>query len=75
MPPEIPSSPSAAATWVFAIATRVLARSLNVPEPHVASTGAYVCARVAAAEDRAARTLCPFALGRRLRAWLANRTA
>ncbi|HXI08403.1 MAG: hypothetical protein ACRC1G_02920 [Bradyrhizobium sp.] len=62
-------SPAAIAGWIVAIATRLLARSLNMPEPLVQSTGAYVFVQVAAAETRAARTLCPFALVRRLRAW------
>jgi hypothetical protein len=69
MTPESPLSPSAIAEWVLAVATRLLARSLNMPEPLVTSTGAYVYAQVAAAETRAARSLCPFALARRLRAW------
>ena len=67
--------PAAIAEWIFAIATRLLARSLNMPEPLVVSTGAYVVAQVAAAESRAAKTLCPFALVRRLRAWLGELTA
>ena len=67
--------PAAVAEWTLAIATRLLARSLNMPEPLVHSTGAYVFAHVAAVETRAARTLCPFALARRLRAWLRNLTA
>ncbi len=70
MTPESPLSPSVLAEWVLAIVTRLLARSLNMPEPLVVSTGAYVYAQVAAAETRAAKTLCPFALARRLRAWL-----
>ena len=69
MTPESPLSPSAVAAWILTVATRLLARSLNMPEPLVVSTGAYVYAQVAAAETRAARTLCPFALARRLRAW------
>ena len=68
MTPESPS-PAAIAGWIAAVATRLVARSLNMPEPLVASTGAYVFAQVAAAETRAARTLCPVALARRLRAW------
>jgi hypothetical protein len=68
MTPESPL-PAAIAEWVLALATRLLARSLNMPEPLVASTGAYVFAQVAAAETRAAKSLCPFALARRLRAW------
>jgi hypothetical protein len=75
MPPESPLHPAAVAAWILAIATRFLARSLNLPEPLVASTGAYVFAQVAAAETRAAKTLCPFALARRRRAWFRELTA
>ena len=75
MTPESPLLSAAIAEWLLAIATRLLARSLNMPEPLVASTGAYVFAHVAAAETRAARTLCPFALARRLRAWFRGLTA
>ena len=74
MTPESPL-PAAIAGWILAIATRLLARSLNMPEPLVASTGAYVFAQVAAAEARAANTLCPLALARRLRAWFHDLTA
>ena len=75
MTPESPLQPPAIVEWVLAIATRLLARSLNMPEPLVHSTGAFVFAQVAAAETRAARTLCPFALARRLRAWFHDLTA
>jgi hypothetical protein len=75
MTPESPLQPAAIAEWVLAIATRLLARSLNMPEPLVYSTGAYVYAQVAAAETRAAKTLCPFAAARRLRAWFRDLTA
>ena len=75
MTPESPLQPAAIAVWILAIATRFLARSLNMPEPLVASTGAYVFAHVAAAETRAAKSLCPFALARRLRAWFRDLTA
>jgi hypothetical protein len=75
MTPESPLQPTAIAEWVLAIATRLLARSLNMPEPLVYSTSAYVYAQVAAAETRAAKTLCPFALARRLRAWFRDPTA
>ncbi len=47
----------------------MLARSLNMPEPLVHSTGVFVFAQVQAAETRAAKTLCPFRLLRQLRAW------
>jgi hypothetical protein len=75
MTPESPLHPAAIAAWIFAITTRLLARSLSMPEPLVVSTGAYVYAQVAAAESRAAKTLCPFALARRLRAWFHDLTA
>jgi len=74
MTPESPLQPAALAEWILGIATRLLARSLNMPEPLVHSTGAYVFAQVAAVETRAARTLCPFALARRLRAFLHDLT-
>ncbi len=75
MNPESPLQPAAIAEWIVAVATRLLARSLNLPEPLVASTGAYVFAQVAAAETRAAKTLCPVALTRRLCAWFRDLTA
>ena len=75
MNPESPLQPAAIAEWIVAIATRLLARSLNLPEPLVTSTGAYVFAQVAAAETRAAKTLCPVALTRRLRAWFRDLAA
>jgi hypothetical protein len=73
MTPESPLT--ASAEWILGIATRLLARALNMPEPLVHSTGAYVFAHVAAVETRAAKTLCPFALTRRLRAWFRRLTA
>lgn len=45
-------------------------RSLNMPEPLLHDAGAFVFAHVQAAEQRAAKTLCPFAL---LRQALARR--
>ena len=61
--------------WALNTSTWLLARSLNMPQPLVHSTGAYVFAHVAAVETRAARTLCPIGLARRLRAWFRNFTA
>lgn len=66
---------AAIAEGALNLATRLLARSLNMPEPLVASTGAYVVAHVAAVETRAAKTLCSVRLARRLRAWFRDRTA
>lgn len=75
MTPESPLQPAAIAEWILAVATRLFARSLNMPEPWVASTGAYVYAHVAAAETRAAKKLCPVALARCRRAWFQDLTA
>ncbi|MGQ0684135.1 hypothetical protein [Bradyrhizobium sp.] len=74
-PQHNPLQPAAIAEWALNMATWLVARSLNMPQPLVHSTGAYVYAQVAAAETRAARTLCPFAHARRLRAWFRDLTA
>jgi len=55
--------------WATTLATRLLARSLNMPEPLVHSAGDYVVAQVTAFEHSVARSLCPFRLARLLRAW------
>jgi hypothetical protein len=59
--------------WAMALATRMLARSLNVPEPLVHSTGDYVVAQVIAFEHGVGRSLCPYRLARLLRAWWRGR--
>jgi hypothetical protein len=56
-------------SWAMAFATRMLARSLNMPEPLVHSTGDYVVALVIAFEHGIGRSLCPFRLARLFRAW------
>ncbi len=59
--------------WLLRFATRLLARSLNVPEPLVHSTGDFVVAQVVAFEHSVGKnlgkSLCPFRLARLLRAW------
>ena len=50
--------------WAVAFATRMLARSLNMPEPLLHSTGDYVVARVTAFEHGVSRSLSPFRLAR-----------
>jgi hypothetical protein len=55
--------------WAMTLATRMLARSLNMPEPLVHSTGDYVVAQVTAFEHSIGRSICPFRLARLLRAW------
>jgi len=61
---------AAAIPWTLNLATWLLARSLNMPEPLVHSAGVLLFAQVQAAETRAAKSLCPFRLLRQLRAWL-----
>lgn len=55
--------------WAVTLASRMLARSLNMPEPLLHSTGDYVVAQVTAIELSVGRSLCPFRLARLLRAW------
>lgn len=56
------------------LATRLLARSLNMPEPLVHTTGMLVFARVTAIENRVGRTLSPIRLLRRLQSRLRQTT-
>jgi hypothetical protein len=67
-----PSTFSAAGmmSWMLHLATRMLARALNMPEPLVHTTGAFVFAQVQAVETRAAKTLCPARLLRQFQDWL-----
>jgi hypothetical protein len=66
------ASPSAAGlipcllNWLLKLATRLLARSLNMPEPLVHTTGAFVFAQVQAVENSVGRTLCPIRMWRAL---------
>jgi hypothetical protein len=46
-------------SWLLHLAIRLLARSLNMPEPLVYDTGVFVFARVQAVENSVGRTLCP----------------
>lgn len=55
--------------WAVKFATRVLARSLNMPEPLVHSTGDFVVAQVLAFEHGVGKSLCPFRLARIIRAF------
>jgi hypothetical protein len=57
------------APWLLKLATRLLARSLNMPEPLVHSTGVFVFAQVQAVENSVAKSLCPLRLAPRLLAW------
>jgi hypothetical protein len=55
--------------WLLNLATRLLARSLQLPEPMVHDTGAYVFAQVQAIENSIGKALCPIRLLRQLRSW------
>ncbi|HEX9471994.1 MAG TPA: hypothetical protein VF957_20925 [Bradyrhizobium sp.] len=56
--------------WMLNLATRLLARVLNMPEPIVHDTGVFVFAQVLEIENSVGRTLCPVRLLRRFQAWL-----
>ena len=64
------TSPAGIIPWMLNLATRLLARTLNMPEPLVHHTGAFVFAQVQTFETNVGKTLCPIRLKRRLRAWL-----
>jgi hypothetical protein len=52
------------------LATWLLARSLNLPQPMVHDTGIFVFVQVQAIENRIGKALCPVRLMRRLRSLL-----
>ena len=52
--------------WLFNLATWLLARSLNMPEPLVHAAGLFVFVRVQAFENSLLKALCPMRLMRRL---------
>jgi hypothetical protein len=56
--------------WSLNLATWLLARSLNMPEPVVHDTGVFVFVQVQTIENRVFRTLSPKRLVRRLRSLL-----
>lgn len=63
--------PSAAdlAMWLLNLATRLLARALDMPEPLVHHTGMFVYIRVQEVETSIGRKLCPVRLWRRVQTW------
>jgi hypothetical protein len=60
-------SPAGMIPWMLNLATRLLARILNMPEPLLHTTGVFVFAHVQAVEDSVGKTLCPIRLLRQLR--------
>jgi hypothetical protein len=61
-----------AGTWLLNMASFVVARALNMPQPLVHSTGIYVFAHVEAVETSIGKSLCPRRLWRRFRALLSH---
>ena len=62
-------SSAAPLPWMLNLATRLLARSLNMPEPLLHSTGVFVFAHVQSIENSVGKTLCPVRLLRQLQIW------
>jgi hypothetical protein len=61
---------AAAIPWTLNLATWLLARSLNMPQPLVHDTGVFVFVQVQTIESRVGTALCPMRLMRRLRSLL-----
>jgi hypothetical protein len=51
--------------WLSNLATRMLARMLNMPEPLVHTTGVFVFAQVQAVETSVGKAFCPIRMLRR----------
>ena len=62
-------SASGKSAWLLSLATWLLARALNMPEPLILDTGVFVFVHVQAIENSVGRTLCPIRLLRQLRSW------
>ena len=56
--------------FVVKLATWLLARSLNMPQPIVHDTGLFVFVQVQTIENRIGKALCPVRLLRQLRSLL-----
>jgi len=56
--------------WSLNLATWLVARSLNMPEPVVHDTGVFVFVQVQTIENRIGKALCPMRLLRQLRSLL-----
>ncbi|MEA2821958.1 MAG: hypothetical protein QOJ86_3962 [Bradyrhizobium sp.] len=59
--------PAGTMPWMLNLATRLLARILNMPEPLVHTTGVIVFAHVQAVENSVGKTFCPIRQLRQLR--------
>ena len=56
--------------WSLNLATWLVARSLNMPEPMVHDTGVFVFVQVQTIENRVGKALCPMRLVRQFRSLL-----
>ena len=61
---------AAVVPWVVNLATWLLARTLNMPQPLVHDTGVFVFVQVQTIETRVGKALSPMRLMRRLRSLL-----
>ena len=61
---------AAVVRWSLNLATWLVARSLNMPQPLVHDTGVFVFVQVQTIENRVFAALCPMRLMRRLRSLL-----
>jgi hypothetical protein len=75
-PPRTNNAPSTTRMiqWMLNLATMLLARLLNMPEPLVHSTGVFVFTHVQAVETSVGKTLRPARLLRQFRSWLRRLT-
>ena len=51
------------------LATWLLARALQMPEPMVQAAALFLLLRAQAFENKVGKSLCPIAFARRLRSW------
>ena len=61
---------TAAIPWVVNLATWLVARSLNMPQPVVHDAGMFMFVRVQTIENRVGKALCPGRLTRQFRSLL-----
>jgi hypothetical protein len=61
---------AAVVPWLVNLATWLLARTLNMPQPLVHDTGVFVFVQVQTIENRVGKALCPMRLMRQLRSLL-----
>jgi hypothetical protein len=67
-------SPASAIRWMLNLASRILARIFNMPEPLLHHTGIFVFAHVQAVENSVDQTLCPVRLLRQFLTWFRQRS-